>query len=172
MLTMKNTKKIAFGGIISALSVAILVIAAYIEILDISLVVTVSLGIVFMEIEYGTGASISCFVAVSFLSLLLLPSKIPALLYICFGGWYPVVKKYAERLPRLLEWVVKMVLFNGALGAYGYVTIAVLGLVEPAAVLKITLLIMANVAFVVYDFALTRLITVYVRKIRNRLGIK
>ncbi len=167
---MKNTKKVAYGGIISALSLVILLIASYIEVMDVSAVVVVSLGIVFMQIEFGTTASVTTFVAVSLLSVIFLPSKLPAFMYICFGGWYPIVKRFLERVKMPLSIVLKLAVFNVALVLYALSTLFVLMIEMPNDTLNIVLIAMANVVFLVYDYALSRLITVYIFKIRNRFG--
>ena len=165
---MKSTKTLAYGGIISALSIVLLLIAAYVEVVDISAVVVVSLGIVYMQIEFGTKAALTTFFAVSFLAGILLPSKIPALMYICFGGWYPIVKRFVERLSLVVSYIVKIVVFNAALLLYALTTLYVLMIEMPNDTLNLVLILTANLVFLVYDYVLSRLITVYIRSIRNR----
>lgn len=169
---MKRTRTVAYGGIVSALSVVLLLVASYIEVVDLSAVMLVSLGIVLMQIEFGTVSSLTCFAAVSVLSILLLPQKIPALMYICFGGWYPIAKCFIERLNTVLSYLFKFVSFNAAIVLYWYLTVFVFMIEQPDDLIKIALFAAANVAFLLYDFVLSRLITYYVRELRFRLSRK
>ena len=122
-------------------------------------------------IECGVASAILSFIAVGALGALVLPQKSLALLYIAFFGYYPLMKSVAEHAnSRVLEWIVKLVVFNFACIIcwmalrYGFITD--INLPDIAlAVLWLGL----NAVFVVYDIGLSRLIAMYIQRIHKNL---
>lgn len=87
---MKNTKRIAFSGVAAALSVVIMYIAGITDILSLSGVLVAAFMILFIYIEYGTKTALSVYAAVSIISVLILPDKFSAVVYVLFAGYYPL----------------------------------------------------------------------------------
>ncbi|MBR2353994.1 MAG: hypothetical protein IKA76_05790, partial [Clostridia bacterium] len=138
--------------------------------------VIASLLCVFAVIEYGGGAPWMVFATTSLLSLLLLShNRAPAMMYLLFFGYYPIIKEKLEKKPRLVAWILKEVIFNVALIVLLLLTHLFL---FPAATLGsmlyyyVFLALAAEVIFPVYDVALTRLITLYLFRLRKRFRIK
>jgi hypothetical protein len=158
---------------LSAVGVVLLWFGSFVQVADISMAVVASLMAVFAVIEYSKGAPWTVFAVTSVLSLLLLPNKSPALMYTLFFGFYPILKERFEKLGKVISWVCKLCVFNISL-----VLIAVaskLVLAESAALpveLYIIGFVIAQGVFVLYDVALTRLISFYIYRLRKRLGFK
>ena len=158
---------------LSALGVVLLYIGSLVEALDLSAAVLASLACIIAVIEYGKGAPWAIYGVTSVLSLILLPVKTPAAFYAIFFGFYPILKEKIERRPRLLQWVIKEAIFNVALVIMGFAVyfLSTTGdnlLLENPLIIAATV-VMAELAFVLYDIALTRLISFYIIKLRNRL---
>ena len=158
---------------LSALGVVLLYIGSLVEALDLSAAVLASLACIIAVIEYGKGAPWAVYGVTSVLSLILLPVKTPAAFYAIFFGFYPILKEKIERSPRLLQWVIKEAIFNVALVIMGFAVyfLSTTGdnlLLENPLIIAATV-VMAELAFVLYDIALTRLISFYIIKLRNRL---
>ena len=158
---------------LSALGVVLLYIGSLVEALDLSAAVLASLACIIAVIEYGKGAPWAIYGVTSVLSLILLPIKTPAAFYAIFFGFYPILKEKIERRPRLLQWVIKEAIFNVALVIMGFAVyfLSTTGdnlLLENPLIIAATV-VMAELAFVLYDIALTRLISFYIIKLRNRL---
>ena len=158
---------------LSALGVVLLYIGSLVEALDLSAAVLASLACIIAVIEYGKGAPWAVYGVTSVLSLILLPVKTPAAFYAIFFGFYPILKEKIERRPRLLQWVIKEVIFNVSLVIMGFAVyfLSTTGdnlLLESPLIIAATV-VMAELAFVLYDIALTRLISFYIIKLRNRL---
>ena len=158
---------------LSALGVVLLYIGSLVEALDLSAAVLASLACIIAVIEYGKGAPWAVYGVTSVLSLILLPVKTPAAFYAIFFGFYPILKEKIERRPRLLQWVIKEAIFNVALVIMGFAVyfLSTTGdnlLLENPLIIAATV-VMAELAFVLYDIALTRLISFYIIKLRNRL---
>lgn len=165
-------KRIVVAGVLVALSVIILYLGCAIEVLDLTMSAIVSLLVVIIVIEMGHNYAWLTYVATAILSLVLLPQKTPAIFYACFMGFYPIVKSYIEKIrSALVRWIIKIVIGNAAIALmFLFMSIFV---PEEFAMLEmiIILYILALAAFITYDIALTRLITVYFIKIRERIKI-
>ena len=164
--------KIVVSGVLVALSVIILYLGCAIEVLDLTMSAIVSLMIVVIVIEMGYKYAWMTYIATAILSIALLPQKSPAIFYACFMGFYPIIKSYVERLgSALLRWVIKIITGNVALALmFLLLSLFVPDEFETGTLLIITY-ILGFVAFVTYDIALSKLITLYFVRIRDRIKI-
>ena len=157
---------------LAALGVVMLYMGALIEVIDISMAVIASLLCVFAVIEYGGSAPWLVFAVTGVLSLLLSP-RTPSLMYVVFFGYYPILKEKLEAKSKKVSWIFKEIIFNVALVI---MLVALKSLFITATDIPIELiviaLVLAELVFVLYDIALTRLISLYIFKIRNKLKIK
>ena len=160
----------------AALGVVILYVGSLIEVLDISMAAIASLLCVIAVIEFGRGYAWLVFAATATLAMILLPEKFTPSLYAFMIGYYPMVKELVERIGkkrmfkgcRALQWAVKLIFFNCALLVFAIIAIYILLVPTEAEWMQWTMLILANAAFILYDIALTRLITTYVLRLRHR----
>ena len=160
---------------LAALGVVLLYAGSLIEVLDISMAVIASLLCVIAVIEYGGSAPWMIYGVTAILSALLLPNKSPAFLYIAFFGFYPILKEKLEKKPRVICWILKELVFNVclvilALGTYFFFTLKDNSLINPITIA--IALVLCEAVFVLYDIALTRLISFYIIKIRSRIKFK
>ena len=125
-------------------------------------------------IEFGTGTALTAYAAVALLSIFLAGDKEAALMYALLFGIYPIIKRYFEMLPRrLFEYIAKYAYFNAA--AFGAIMLAywVFGVPLDDGTLGRwflpVLAVAGNICFIVYDIALTKIITLYVRRLQPQL---
>ena len=165
-------KRIVVAGVLVALSVIILYLGCAIEVLDLTMSAIVSLLVVVIVIEMGYSYAWLTYVATAILSVLLLPQKTPAIFYACFMGFYPIIKSYVERMgSAIARWAVKLVTGNAAIGLmFLLMSYFVPEEFEGEGIVVITY-ILALLAFIMYDIALTKLFTFYFRILRDRLKI-
>ena len=166
----KTTRRMAAAALLAALGTVLLGVGALVEVLDLSMAAIASLTIVFAVIELRGPYPYLVYAVTAVLSLLLLPLKTPALIYALFAGYYPIVKAVFERrFPRPVAWLFKILLFNAALAFTVFLTVRFF--MAPGTVQRwhYWLLLIGTPVFVLYDFALTRLITVYLLRWRGRL---
>ena len=169
---MKSTKRLAVCAMLSALGVVMLYMGALIEVIDISMAVLASLLCVFAVIEYGGSAPWLVYAVTGVLSLLLSP-RTPSVMFVLFFGYYPILKEKLEAKSKKVCWIFKELIFNAALAVMlTALRTMFLGTVEIPIELMIIGIVLLEIIFVVYDFALTRLISLYIFKIRKRLKIK
>ena len=171
----KQIKYLTISAMLSALGVIILALGSFIEVIDLTVAVVASILCVWAVIEMGGMYPWMIWIVTSVVGFLLLPLKTPALFYAIAFGFYPMIKELAEKYPRVLAWVIKIITFHACLG----LMFLGLWLFFPAmleGVLQIWMLILLYVAalavFIVYDIALSRLITLYVFKFRSRFKLK
>ena len=165
-------KRVVICGMLVALSVIILYLGCAIEVLDLTLSAIVSLLIVLIVIEMKHSYAWLAYIATSILSLILLPQKTPAIFYTCFMGFYPIIKSHVERFgSALVRWTIKLIAGNAALIAM-FVLISYFVPDEfDGGLLLVGTYILGLAAFVMYDVALTKLITFYFIKLRDRIKI-
>ncbi len=165
-------KRIVICGVLVALSIIILYIGSMFQTLDLTMSAIVSLLVVVIVIEMGYNYAWLTYVATSILSLVLLPQKTPAIFYACFMGFYPIIKSHVERInSAVLRWIIKLVVGNVALVAM----FLLLSIFVPEEFVGGWMLVATYVlgltAFIMYDIALTKLISLYFARIRDRIKI-
>ena len=169
----KKAFSIAFCGLISALCVSLMLLVRVITYIDYSVTLICGLLIAVIVVECGAKWALASCAVVSALGLLLGGTE-SALLFACFFGYYSIVKPYLERLPRVLEWVAKLGLFNAVIVAlYALIDTLVAPITDipflsPIATV-IVLLVMANLVFVIYDLIFNRIISLYFATLHHRI---
>ena len=164
---------LALGGIFSALGVAIMYVGSFIEVLDLTTSALASLLCIVTVIELGKRWAWSVYAVTSVLSVILLGNKFPAVVYLLFAGFYPMIKEVLEGKIRkkVLAYAIKLIIFNAAFAAIAAVSVLLLRLpFDEKGIMIAALIALGNVTFVLYDIALTRLISFYIFKLRPRLN--
>lgn len=165
-----RTKRIAVCAMLVALGVIIVWIGALLDVLELSVVVLAAMLLIPVVIEYGGAYPWLIYAGTALLSLLLMPLRMVSVVYALFG-FYPILKAYFERLPRLVTVLLKQLYFIGSdvltvWLSYRLVTVEEL----PTPWFLIALCAIGYGALNLLDVALTRLITLYLRKYRSRVS--
>lgn len=170
---MKQSSKTALGGIVSALSVTLMMLTGVIPFMTYALPLAAGSLLILMVIEINKRWAFVVYAAVSLLSIFVVPDKEAAVFYVAFFGYYPIIKSALEKhLNIVIEWVVKLIIFNASTVAGYFFTIYVLGIPfdETGEFGRYGIMIMlalANAVFIAYDVMLTRFITLYLKKFRR-----
>lgn len=165
----RQTKNIALSGLISALCFVAMYLASIIDVIDLSAVVLCSMLVIISVIEIGKHYPWLIWLVASVLCLLFLPRKDIALEFVMFGGIYPILKAKFEKLPTLPSWIVKIVFFNAVFTGWFFLSKYLFAL-DVGLELGIIAYVAANVFFVLADIFFTLMISMYITKIRPRLG--
>ena len=168
-----SIKRLTFCAMLVALGVIFLGIGALIEVLDISMAVIASICVIIPMIEYGKGTPWMVYGAISVLSLLLLPNKFPAALFALFAGFYPILKEKLERKNTVIRWILKELIFNISLAIIVllYFFLFFKGTIQVPWMIAVAI-ILAELVFILYDKAISKLIRIYVMEFRHRLKFK
>lgn len=163
------SKKISYGGVLAALSLLFLYITGVTPSGKLALIAASSYCIGLCIVWAGIKFSIVSYVAVSALSLILIPNKMVAVLFVIFFGTYPFLKCYIEKIQKLgLEWVVKIITFNIYVLILLMVAIKVFMMTIVFDDVFFILIIVFNVAFVIYDIMFNFVITKILMTKRGR----
>lgn len=163
---MKNSaRKIAFTAVFAAFSVICLYLAAMLPTGQLGFLGISSLFEIASVCEYGVTGGVFVLVVTAALGFIIVPDKTAALLYICFFGWYPLMKLAAEKLKPAASWAVKLITYNIA------VTVCLFALkftfidYDVGTLYYIVCYAVANAVFIVFDIAVSRAIMVYMARI-------
>lgn len=166
--------RVALCGVLCGLSVVVMALSTLYPALNYCIPMVAGALLLVPSIEFGTGTALTAYAAVSIISMILLPDKEAPLMYVFLFGLYPIIKKYFERIPkRVPEYLAKFAFFNVTATAAVLIATFVLGIPFDDGTLGKwavpLLLVMANVAFPLYDYTLTLAVTIYIRRLQMPL---
>lgn len=166
-----RTRKLVFGAALAAIAVAILYISSVAPGGRLAMIAVAGLACAVALVETGAAGAVLVYAASAILSLLILPAKSSAIAFAVFFGIYPIIKSCAERLTnRAVEWTVKVVVFYIGLILMVWLAKGLFWEGEIASWIYALIAVLGGVVFVLYDIAMTRVITLYVRRVSKRLG--
>ena len=144
---------------VSALSVVIMLLTNIMP--SMMYVIPIITGTIVFAVNeiIGKKWALGVFFVTSFISFILLTDKETALNYTLFFGFYPLLKPVCEKLPKVLSWVIKLIVFNVAITAIGLIVTFVFKLPfldEDLGKFTIPLFaVLFNLVFVMYDIMFT-----------------
>ncbi len=167
---MKQSSKCAIGGIVSALSLVLLISVAIVPFLTYALPAAAGLLIIFVVVEIDKKWAFGVYATVAILGMILVPEKEVAVMYLAFFGYYPILKAIIEsKFPLVIEWIIKVASFVAAIAGSYYLMMKFMGVTideveEWGNAAYFILLGMGTVAFIIYDIALSKMIILYLKK--------
>lgn len=172
-----NTAKTALCGVVSALSVVLMMFEGLVQVASIAMPAIAGCLLIPIVAEAGMGWAFGSYGATAALCLLLAPDKEAALIYLLFFGYYPALFAVLSKIRNVAaRWGAKLLIFNAAAVSEALLATYALGIpwedipFLPMPWGLIALLLMANVVFVLYDFTLAGLIREYFRRLHGKLS--
>lgn len=172
-----NTRELVLSAILCAFSVLLIFLGSVIEVMDLTAAMLASILTAVVLIEAGKSWPWLTYAVVSVLSFLLIPNKLPAIIFV-LTGYYPIIKQRLERLNALFSWILKLLVFNVLMTAFIFICSSFFPGVDLLLIPSISRganiavgYALGNAVFVLYDFALSKLITYYIFVLRDRLRI-
>ena len=165
------------GGICSAVCLLLMFCSGFLPMLDYTIPTFAGFLMVVMIVEADKNWAFGTYAAVSLLCVFITPNYEASLLFILFMGYYPILKFYLEKSRSVVfRWAVKLGVFNIAIVIF-YNIFAFLftsedmleGMEWFGKYALPALWVMANGCFLIYDYALTQLINVYVSWFRRKI---
>ena len=169
----KTTTMISVCGLFAALSVVIM-LASYLGVTTYAVPAIAGALLVIIYLEFSAKNAFTVYLAVSVLSFLIC-EKEAALCYALFFGYYPILKAYIERIHnKSVQWITKILLFTVSFTIVTVLAILFLGI--PVSEINmgfgvwgiIAFALAVEVMFVLYDIAMTRIITLYIVRYREK----
>ena len=179
-----KAKDIALGGILVALTTIVLYATSILPISTLAILTIASALIPVCIIRSNIQTSIFVYISSSLIAFFLVPINI-SFLYFVFFGVYGIIKYFIERIRKeKLEIVLKLVFFNIAF-IIGFIIMQnVLGIniiaglevlmsrffdTSARTIATIILWIVAQPIFLIYDYAMTMIITFYMERIHKNI---
>ncbi len=171
----RNSRRIALGGMMSALAVTVMLLVGVIPAATFCAPALAGLLLVPVYVEGGMKDALVAYAAVGALSLMLCPDKECALLF-AFLGWYPAVKWTLDA--RMKPWprrLLKLALWNLAAGAMLALIAYVLRMDEVMAeyremgrAMLAAFALLGNITMMLYDRLLAIVAALYLRRLRGK----
>lgn len=170
---MKTSFKVTLGGICMALSVLVMSATAIIPIASFAFPALAGALLIPLNLKLGKKWALLVYLGVALLSFFVSPDHTATISFLVLFGHYPILKEVIEKLKsRVLEWILKMLLFNAAIAVGCGLSILLFGLeyllgeyAGFTAWYLAAFIAACNVVFVIFDVALTRIITLIIYKI-------
>lgn len=173
---MKQSFKLAFSGIICAISIVVMFLSIVFPTAEYAISALAGVLLVAIVIDVDFKSAVLAYVVVAVVSALLVANKQTVILFIAFLGYYPILKGRIELFKnKAKEWIFKLITFNIAIVFVYYLFVTVAGVQNIFLAFDNVFLVIlggfliANIVFVIYDFALSRVISLYVNDIRKRI---
>ena len=165
---MKSSIKITFCAVVSAL-IAVVMSASLVPNITFAVPAIAGLFIISVFAEIGAVWAFGTFFVSAILSFFI-ADKTSFILFVCFFGFYPVLKPLIERTKsRITEWILKFFVFN--LSAFCLYIIEILLFDFKLKLWPLTAIWLAgNVAFILYDVAVSRIALFYYARIHSAVS--
>lgn len=157
------SRKIAFTGIFAGISVVLLYLGALTPTGKISLYFLSSLPVTFTIMQWGAGAGVTLFIAVSMISGILTGNIYGVVPFVFFFGHYPIFKFLIEKKRKaVVEVILKLVVFNCSMLLWYLLFRGIflenLPVQLTGGMLPAALYAGLQLVFIIYDYVLSRLI--------------
>lgn len=170
------SRRLAFAGIFTAVSVILMVLGGVIPIATFTAPAFAGLCLVPVLVEFGGKTALLCYLAVSLLSFLFVPDREMLLLFVLLLGYYPIAQPYINRIKiKPLQLLAKILLCTvSVIIAY---SLLLLLFASPALRqefgeysrwFQATLLIVGNITFLLYDILIQKIKLIYQYRFRGR----
>ncbi len=172
----RQSTKMAFCGLMAALSIVIMLISGMVPVLTYCAPMFAGFILIPVMIEYGNKTALVTYAAAAAVILILDVDKEAAFFYLFFGN-YPILKGFFDRIHRRsLRLIAKVAYFTCAtVVMYGLLSF-VLGLDAVVSefkamgpVLLVGFVIFFNICMLLYDFLIVPYTRIYIRRLKPRL---
>ena len=172
----RKSTQVAMGGVAAGLCLLLMFLTTMIPFAEYALPAMAGIVLIAVVVENGTKNAVAVYAAVSLMSMILVPRPEVAMLFIFFFGYYPILQFRLDRIrPRVLQYPIKFLIFNGAVILAYLLIIFLFGITDIlddfgdfGRYSALVLLVLGNVFFGVYDFAVSNLRDVYIHWFRPR----
>lgn len=164
-----KTKDLTLSALLIALTLVILALNSILPISTLSILTLASVMIPVAIMRTSIKNAFMIYIASTLLGFLVLPKDI-IILYGLFFGIYGLVKFYIEKLNNLyLEISLKLLFAFMILIIYYFITKSFVSINLNVEMPIYFIIVLTLIIFLIYDYALTVLISYYLRKLHNRI---
>lgn len=174
-----STMRIAVCGVISALSLALMLLTGLVPVGTYAFPCFAGILLAAIVIEYKWKWALLVYAVVSALSLFLSNDKEAVVFFIMLFGYYPTLKNLIEsklqpKFGKLAGYIIKFLIFNASAVAAFFITTLLLAIPADEYTLfgfyvPWVFLIIGNIFFLIYDYAISVFAAQYVCRLRNKI---
>lgn len=168
----RTAHRVSLTAMFASMSLLFLYLASVLPTGRIAMYFLSSLFIMGLVIEEEIGLAVLMYIGVSLMSLLLMPNIIRVLPYVIFFGHYGIGKYYIQTRikDKVAAYIVKLLYYNVALGlVYLLAQQIIYEDVLSTGVAFWLFVVLAEVAFVIYDFLYDKVTSYYFNNLRRLL---
>lgn len=173
----ENSRKIALCGVLAALSAVMMFFGGLLPLATFTAPALAGMFLLPLALEFGKSSGLIAYAAVSFIAFFIVPDREISLIFIFFLGYYPIIKWSLDKIKSsIIQWGTKLLLFNAAIfSMYGIILFLfpIRAVVEEFAGSSFwftaALVLLANVAFIIYDLALVKIRLIYYYRLRPKV---
>ena len=114
----RATRHMVTSALLCALAVVSLGMGALIELFDLTAAAVAAIVLLPILLCYGTRYALLSYAVTAVLGVILMPQSLGSWMFAALTGYYPLIKKKLDRLPRVLAWTAKMAIVAAVLFAY------------------------------------------------------
>lgn len=114
----RTTYRLAVCSLFCAMGTVMLGLGAVLETFDITCATVAAILFLPVFYRYGSRYTLLCWGVTSALGLILMPQSLAPWLFACLLGYYPVVKRQVDKLPRSVAFLCKLCIITAAIAVY------------------------------------------------------
>ncbi len=168
----RTAHRVSLTAMFASMSLLFLYLASVLPTGRIAMYFLSSVFVMGLVVEEEIGLSVLMYIGVSLMSLLLLPNILRVLPYVFFFGHYGIGKYYIQTRikDKVAAYIVKLIYYNVALGLiYLLAQKIILEDVLSTGIAFWLFVVLAEVAFVVYDYLFDKVTAFYFNNLRRLL---
>ncbi len=168
----RTAHRVSLTAMFAAMSLLFLYLASVLPTMRIAMYFLSSVFVMGLVIEEEIGLAILMYIAVSLMSLLLMPNIIRVVPYVLFFGHYGIGKYYIQTRvkDKVVRYILKLLYYNIALALiYLLAREIIFQDVLDTGIAFWLFAVLAQVAFVIYDFIFDKVATFYFNNLRRLL---
>ena len=106
------------SALLCALAVVSLAMGALIELFDLTAAAVAAIVLLPILLCYGMRYALLSYAVTAVLGVILMPHSLGSWMFAALTGYYPLIKRQLDRLPRILAWMAKLAIVTAVLFAY------------------------------------------------------
>ncbi len=168
----RTAHRVSLTAMFAAMSLLFLYLASVLPTMRIAMYFLSSVFVMGLVIEEEIGLAIMMFVGVSLMSLLLMPNILRVLPYVFFFGHYGIGKYYIQTRikDKIAAYIVKLIYYNVAVAlVYLLAQQIIFEDILESGIAFWLFVVLAEVAFVIYDFLYDKVTSFYFNNLRRLL---
>lgn len=171
---MRESSKAALCGVITALSVVVMLSTYLSPFLVYTAPVFAGLLLIFVVTELGIKWGMGTYFSISLLSFFIISDKESAVFFSMFFGYFPILEYVIEKKigNYIIKYFLKFLIFNSACILSILVCLFVLGInsgefISDSMIYNIVFIILMNILFIIYEILIRRLQELYEKRFQR-----